>query len=85
MNLFLFAAQLLNGLLDGFYYLLIALGLSLIFSLGGIVNLAHGAFYAIWALGYLGVETPQGTLVREARESFLEQNIWSFKYQKREL
>ena len=49
MNLFLFASQILNGLLDGFYYLLIALGLSLIFSLGGIVNLAHGAFYAIGA------------------------------------
>jgi branched-chain amino acid transport system permease protein len=29
--------------------LLIALGLSLIFSLGGIVNLAHGAFYALGA------------------------------------
>ena len=49
MNVFLFASQLLNGLLDGFYYLLIALGLSLIFSLGGIVNLAHGAFYALGA------------------------------------
>ena len=36
--------QVLNGLLIGAYYLLIALGLSLIFSLGGIVNLAHGAF-----------------------------------------
>ena len=47
MNVFLFVSQLLNGLLDGFYYLLIALGLSLIFSLGGIVNLAHGAFYAM--------------------------------------
>lgn len=45
----LFISQLLNGLLDGFYYLLIALGLSLIFSLGGIVNLAHGAFFAIGA------------------------------------
>jgi branched-chain amino acid transport system permease protein len=41
--------QVLNGLLSGVYYLLIALGLSLIFSLGGIVNLAHGAFYAIGA------------------------------------
>jgi branched-chain amino acid transport system permease protein len=41
--------QVLNGLLDGVYYLLIALGLSLIFSLGGIINLAHGAFYAIGA------------------------------------
>lgn len=45
----LFIQQVLNGLLDGVYYLLIALGLSLIFSLGGIVNLAHGAFYAVGA------------------------------------
>ena len=45
--------QILNGLLVGAYYLLIALGLSLIFSLGGIVNLAHGAFYALGA--YLAV------------------------------
>ena len=45
--------QVLNGLLSGAYYLLIALGLSLIFSLGGIVNLAHGGFYAIGA--YLAV------------------------------
>ncbi|PSC03677.1 branched-chain amino acid ABC transporter permease [Alsobacter soli] len=49
MTLVLFLQQVLNGLLDGVYYLLIALGLSLIFSLGGIVNLAHGAFYAIGA------------------------------------
>jgi len=41
--------QVLNGLLVGAYYLLIALGLSLIFSLGGLVNLAHGAFYALGA------------------------------------
>jgi branched-chain amino acid transport system permease protein len=46
--------QVLNGLLVGGYYLLIALGLSLIFSLGGVVNLAHGAFFALGA--YLGVE-----------------------------
>lgn len=45
--------QVLNGLLVGAYYLLLALGLSLIFSLGGIVNLAHGGFYAIGA--YLAV------------------------------
>jgi branched-chain amino acid transport system permease protein len=46
--------QVMNGLLVGGYYLLIALGLSLIFSLGGVVNLAHGAFYALGA--YLMVE-----------------------------
>lgn len=49
MSSVLIVQQVLNGLLDGVYYLLIALGLSLIFSLGGIVNLAHGAFYAIGA------------------------------------
>src|SRR5206468_3934969 len=49
MSAMLLAQQILNGLLDGVYYLLIALGLSLIFSLGGIVNLAHGAFFAIGA------------------------------------
>ena len=49
MSAMLLTQQILNGLLDGVYYLLIALGLSLIFSLGGIVNLAHGAFYAIGA------------------------------------
>src|SRR5438270_11799476 len=54
MSAMLLAQQILNGLLIGVYYLLIALGLSLIFSLGGIVNLAHGAFYAIGAyLAYL--------------------------------
>lgn len=56
--------QVLNGLLVGAYYLLIALGLSLIFSLGGLVNLAHGSFYALGAyfavkladmLGFAGV------------------------------
>ena len=41
--------QVVNGLVLGGYYLLIALGLSLIFSVGGMVNLAHGAFYALGA------------------------------------
>src|ERR1044072_8482239 len=49
MQLIFILEQVLNGLLSGVYYLLIALGLSLIFSLGGIVNLAHGAFYALGA------------------------------------
>jgi branched-chain amino acid transport system permease protein len=41
--------QVVNGLVLGGYYLLIAIGLSLIFSVGGVVNLAHGAFYALGA------------------------------------
>src|SRR5712692_2687970 len=43
-----------NGLLVGSYFIVLALGLSLIFSLGGVVNLAHGAFYALGA--YLAYE-----------------------------
>src|SRR3712207_9133750 len=54
MQLVFILEQVLNGLLAGSSFLLIALGLSLIFSLGGIVNLAHGAFYAIGA--YLAIE-----------------------------
>lgn len=46
--------QIVNGFLVGAYYILLSLGLSLIFSLGGVVNLAHGAFYAIGA--YLAFE-----------------------------
>src|SRR3974390_1042595 len=49
--------QVVNGLVLGGYYLLIALGLSLIFSVGGVVNLAHGAFYALGA--YLSVTIGQ--------------------------
>jgi branched-chain amino acid transport system permease protein len=49
--------QVVNGLVLGGYYLLLALGLSLIFSVGGVVNLAHGAFYAIGA--YVALEVNQ--------------------------
>jgi branched-chain amino acid transport system permease protein len=54
MQLFFLLEQVVNGLVLGGYYLLIALGLSLIFSVGGVVNLAHGAFYALGA--YTSVE-----------------------------
>jgi branched-chain amino acid transport system permease protein len=47
--------QVVNGLVLGGYYLLIALGLSLIFSVGGIVNLAHGAFYALGAYASVAI------------------------------
>jgi branched-chain amino acid transport system permease protein len=49
MQLVFLLEQVVNGLVLGGYYLLLALGLSLIFSVGGVVNLAHGAFYAIGA------------------------------------
>lgn len=49
LNFIFLLEQVTNGVLLGVYYLLIALGLSIIFSLGGVVNLAHGAFYALGA------------------------------------
>jgi branched-chain amino acid transport system permease protein len=49
MPLFVILEHMANGLLVGSYYIVLALGLSLIFSLGGVVNLAHGAFYATGA------------------------------------
>jgi branched-chain amino acid transport system permease protein len=54
MQVFFLLEQVVNGLVLGGYYLLIALGLSLIFSVGGVVNLAHGAFYALGA--YVSIE-----------------------------
>ncbi len=54
MQIVFLLEQVVNGLVLGGYYLLLALGLSLIFSVGGIVNLAHGAFYAIGA--YVALE-----------------------------
>lgn len=41
--------QAANGLALGFLYVLIALGLSIIFGLLGIVNFAHGVFFALGA------------------------------------
>ena len=45
----LWLSQLANGLVLGGLYVLIAIGLSIIFGLLGIVNFAHGAFFALGA------------------------------------
>jgi len=49
----LIISQLANGLVLGGLYVLIAIGLSIIFGLLGIVNFAHGAFFALGA--YFGL------------------------------
>ncbi len=49
----LLVSQLANGLVLGGLYVLIAIGLSIIFGLLGIVNFAHGAFFALGA--YFGL------------------------------
>jgi branched-chain amino acid transport system permease protein len=43
--------QLVNGLVSGSFYALLALGLSVIFGMLGVVNFAHGAFYMLGAVG----------------------------------
>ena len=60
MQLEFLLEQVVNGLVLGGYYLLIALGLSLIFSVGSIVNLAHGAFYALGAYVFVQLVTTLG-------------------------
>jgi branched-chain amino acid transport system permease protein len=42
--------QLMLGLVNGSFYALLSLGLAVIFGLMGIVNFAHGAFYALGAV-----------------------------------
>lgn len=45
----LLASQLMNGLVLGFLFVLIAVGMSIIFGMLGLVNFAHGAFFALGA------------------------------------
>lgn len=42
-------SQSVNGLVLGFLFILVSLGLSIVFGLLGIVNVAHGAFFALGA------------------------------------
>jgi len=42
-------SQVANGLVLGFLYVLIAVGLSITFGLLGVINFAHGAFFALGA------------------------------------
>ena len=43
-------SQVANGLVLGFIYVLIAVGLSITFGLLGVINFAHGAFFALGRL-----------------------------------
>lgn len=45
----LLISQIANGLVLGFIYVLIAVGLSITFGLLGVINFAHGAFFALGA------------------------------------
>jgi branched-chain amino acid transport system permease protein len=47
MDLATFAVQLLNGVQYGLVLFLVASGLTLVFGILGVINLAHGAFYML--------------------------------------
>ncbi len=49
----IFLSQAANGVVLGFLYVLIAAGLSITFGLLGVINFAHGAFFALGA--YFGL------------------------------
>src|SRR5256885_10910172 len=49
MDVYSLAIQLLNGVQYGLLLFLVASGLTLIFGIMGIINLAHGSFYMIGA------------------------------------
>jgi branched-chain amino acid transport system permease protein len=53
MNETLILTQVLTGIVGGLVYVLLALGLTLIFGFMGVVNFAHGSFYMFGA--YLGL------------------------------
>ena len=46
-----FLAQTVNGLVNGGFYALLALGLAVIFGMLRVVNFAHGAFFMLGAFG----------------------------------
>jgi branched-chain amino acid transport system permease protein len=62
MTLIVFLSQLLNGLQYGLLLFLIASGLTLIFGVLGVINLAHGSLYMIGAYAAYMVAKLTGSL-----------------------
>jgi branched-chain amino acid transport system permease protein len=63
MSLTTLLIQVLNGLQYGLLLFLVASGLSLIFGIMGIINLAHGSFYMIGAYLAFSLSALTGSLV----------------------
>ena len=61
MTLLLLAEQTLNGLQFGVMLFLMAAGLTLIFGVMGLINLAHGALYMVGAFAAAGVAAWTGS------------------------
>ena len=63
MDFAFFLIQLLNGLQYGLLLVLVASGLTLIFGIMGIINLAHGSFYMLGAYLAWSLASLTGSLV----------------------
>jgi branched-chain amino acid transport system permease protein len=62
MDLYSFLIQLLNGIQYGLLLFLVASGLTLIFGIMGIINLAHGSFYMVGAYMAFSLASLTGSL-----------------------
>ena len=60
MDLATFGVQLLNAIQSGLVLFLVASGLTLVFGILGIINLAHGTFYMLGAYIAYGIATATG-------------------------
>ncbi|MGR3468496.1 MAG: branched-chain amino acid ABC transporter permease [Shimia sp.] len=63
MSAVLIAEQVLNGLQFGIMLFLMAAGLTLIFGVMGVINLAHGSLYMVGAFAAAGVAAATGSFV----------------------
>src|SRR5512141_2684950 len=63
MDVYSFLIQLLNSVQYGLLLFLVASGLTLIFGIMGIINLAHGSFYMIGAYMAFSLSTLTGSLL----------------------
>ena len=63
MDLYSFLIQLLNGIQYGLLLFLVASGLTLIFGIMGIINLAHGSFYMVGAYMAFSLASLTGSLL----------------------
>lgn len=63
MSLILFIEQTLNGLQFGVMLFLMAAGLTLVFGVMGLINLAHGSLYMIGAFAAAAVAAATGSFV----------------------
>ena len=57
MSISLFLEQVLNGLQFGVMLFLMSAGLTLVFGVMGLINLAHGSLYMIGAFSAAAIES----------------------------